>query len=749
MKKKLLKLLLSTVLLSGCSVQIIINGDTPSLPTISMGNSSVTTESSSDDLNISNSLNKDFSSSSSLQNSSTNSSLDKEEYNGKTYSNPVYVKKQDEDAYYENEVADPTVVKGDDGYFYCVATNRIMLRSSDACNWEVVTRNIIDHPSWGASYSSSSYGLWAPDLVKVQDKWIYYYSLSGWGSPIGIGYAVADDIAGPYVDKGKLFTGNEIGIQNCIDPQVFVDDDNRVYMTVGSFQGLYVLELTSDGTACLNGIEYQRGAKTLIGGRESGWDGSQYEGGYIIKKGEWYYYFGSVGTCCEGQNSTYRVVAGRSKNPTGPYVDKNGNAFTKSYNGTNYGELVIEAGSNKRNVVGPGHNSIFVDDAGEYWMYYHAFSSQDDFYTRHLFMDKILWDKDGYPYVENRMPSFLEAKNGPRFLDESNESEDNTNVIKSLTAKNEMSYMKLGQEDLVSNYYKLEGYKALSSKQKGVTVTSSNSDIIEIDSSNKILKAKGIGTAVITVTSTIDSSKSCSFSITVEQEFFDKNYAPFNSSWDSANENNKTNPYVRVNTNNADGIYAKGSEGIKWYIETEITIHQVYGNENWPKFGILANSFSNTSNGKNNKVYFFFDAPMNNQSEWKNFGICEVYNGNDWAWNGGVGNDRARHNDAVASINTPITFNETFKMGMLRDGFNFHLFVNDNYLISVASLHHLMGNIDNSKNDGSYKPTDAMAGFFSFNSDVTFSNYRLVTNDELVNAYMPSTPVYNNNWAAD
>ena len=47
--------------------------------------------------------------------------------------------------------------------------------------------------------------------------------------------------------------------------------------------------------------------------------------------------------------------------------------------------------------------------------------------------------------------------------------------------------MKLGQEDLVSNYYKLEGYKALSSKQKGVTVTSSNSDIIEIDSSNKIL----------------------------------------------------------------------------------------------------------------------------------------------------------------------------------------------------------------------------------------------------------------------
>ena len=48
-----------------------------------------------------------------------------------------------------------------------------------------------------------------------------------------------------------------------------------------------------------------------------------------------------------------------------------------------------------------------------------------------------------------------------------------------------------------------------------------------------------------------------------------------------------------------------------------------------------------------------------------------------------------------------------------------------------------------------YKPTDAMAGFFSFNAEVTFSNYKLVTNDELVNAYIPSNPVYNNSWAAD
>jgi arabinan endo-1,5-alpha-L-arabinosidase len=54
------------------------------------------------------------------------------------------------------------------------------------------------------------------------------------------------------------------------------------------------------------------------------WDGSTYEGSYIIKKDGYYYYFGSVGTCCEGKNSTYRVVVGRSESITGPYTDKAG-----------------------------------------------------------------------------------------------------------------------------------------------------------------------------------------------------------------------------------------------------------------------------------------------------------------------------------------------------------------------------------------------------------------------------------------
>lgn len=34
--------------------------------------------------------------------------------------------------------------------------------------------------------------------------------------------------------------------------------------------------------------------------------------------------FASVGSCCDGLNSTYRAVVGRSKDLLGPYVDDKG-----------------------------------------------------------------------------------------------------------------------------------------------------------------------------------------------------------------------------------------------------------------------------------------------------------------------------------------------------------------------------------------------------------------------------------------
>ncbi len=352
------------------------------------------------------------------------------EYFFGTYTNPTLVTYENGSPY-KTEVADPSIVRGDDGYFYIFSTLGRVLRSEDACNWIVYSDNIITRPTWDKDVWGESVNaqIWAPDVIKIGDKWIYYYSLSAWGKCCGVGYAVADEIAGPYTDMGKLFDYKEIKIDNAIDPHVFIDDDGRVYMSVGSFQGLFLLELTEDGTELLGGVEYQRDNKVLIAGKVGGWDGSTYEGSYIIKKDGMYYYFGSVGTCCEGKSSTYRVVVGRADNIAGPYTDAAGRPLTASGSGKTYGEMCLWTGITNANMSGAGHNSILLDDAGDYWIYYHAYSSADNFATRHLFMDKLSWDDNGFPYVsytyvndegeekESKVkPSFEIELDGPRFI---------------------------------------------------------------------------------------------------------------------------------------------------------------------------------------------------------------------------------------------------------------------------------------------------------------------------------------------
>ena len=85
--------------------------------------------------------------------------------------------------------------------------------------------------------------------------------------------------------------------------------------------------------------------------------GTAYEGTYIHKKDGHYYFFASIGSCCEGLKSTYTTVVGRSDNLFGPYVDKNGGSMMD-----NKHEVLIQKSNS---FVGTGHNSeIVTDNAG-------------------------------------------------------------------------------------------------------------------------------------------------------------------------------------------------------------------------------------------------------------------------------------------------------------------------------------------------------------------------------------------------
>lgn len=293
--------------------------------------------------------------------------------------------------YYTNPVVpyslpDPTILQEDD-QFYLFATEDIhnvpILRSSDLIHWTEIGTAFTDatRPTF-----EPGGGIWAPDINKIGKKYVMYYSMSKWGGEwtCGIGVASADKPEGPYTDHGMLFRSNGIGVQNCIDP-CFIHEKNKNFLFFGSFHGIYFVELSNDGLSVLPGETPLQVA------------GNAYEGTYIHKRGNYYYMFASIGTCCEGTRSTYTTVVARSENLFGPYMDKNGNRMMD-----NNHEILIH----KNNVfVGTGHNSeIVTDKRGNDWIFYHAFEASNAKKGRVLMMDRIIWE-DGWPKVEGSVPA--------------------------------------------------------------------------------------------------------------------------------------------------------------------------------------------------------------------------------------------------------------------------------------------------------------------------------------------------------
>lgn len=298
-----------------------------------------------------------------------------------TYTNPVV----------DYSLPDPSVIKGDDGYYYLYATEDIrnlpIHRSKDLVNWELVGTAFTDETR--PDFEPKG-GLWAPDINKIGDKYVLYYSMSVWGGEwtCGIGCAVADTPAGKFKDCGMMFRSNGINVQNSIDP-FYIEDGGKKYLFWGSFHGIYGIGLSDDG------LKVKEGAKPVQVA------GDAYEGTYIHKRDGYYYLFASIGRCCEGIKSTYTTVVGRSDKLFGPYFDKQGRSMSD-----NHHEVLIQK---NESFVGTGHNSeIVTDKAGDDWMFYHAVKVSDPD-GRVLMLDKIVWEED-WPSVKTNSPSLESEK---------------------------------------------------------------------------------------------------------------------------------------------------------------------------------------------------------------------------------------------------------------------------------------------------------------------------------------------------
>jgi len=316
--------------------------------------------------------------------------------------------------------ADPDVIQGRDGAYYAYGTTDPLndrdrdasgalrahhiptLRSTDLVHWTYVGDAFKDAPAWLEPGSPQ----WAPDVRYLGGRYVLFYTGTntkdavsgepGCDGDSAIGAATSASPTGPWKDVGHPVVAPRRHGPGCdflwtFDPAVVTDAAGRAYLYYGSyFGGVQVRDLAVRALTTAPATAQQ----VVIPNR--------LEGTFVVRRGGWYYLMGSATDCCRGPLTGYSVFAGRSRSPRGPFVDRLGVPLRASRAG---GTPVISMNGNRW--VGPGHNSVVTDAAGQDWFAYHAIDRGDPYLDppnplninkRPMLLDRLDW-VGGWPSV--------------------------------------------------------------------------------------------------------------------------------------------------------------------------------------------------------------------------------------------------------------------------------------------------------------------------------------------------------------
>jgi arabinan endo-1,5-alpha-L-arabinosidase len=230
---------------------------------------------------------------------------------------------------------------------------------------------------------------WAPDIIKVKDKYFVFLSTSSFGvnnSAIGVISSPTLNPADPaykWTDGGLIVKSDTLDDFNCIDPAALCDTDGRLWLCFGSFWGgIRLIELNPDTGRRIapNSPMYHIAHFDSI------------EASYIYKHDNYYYLFVNWGMCCRGANSTYNMRIGRSESITGPYLDKEGKDIATG-GGTSFMNIV------EGPLVGFGHAGI-IQVGDKYFISSHVESNASGAAPENagtLSIRPLTWDAQGWP----------------------------------------------------------------------------------------------------------------------------------------------------------------------------------------------------------------------------------------------------------------------------------------------------------------------------------------------------------------
>ena len=271
-------------------------------------------------------------------------------------------------------IHDPSTIVKCDGKYYTFGTGGGGLISADGWNWE----SGAVRPGGGA----------APDAMKIGNRYLVVYGSTGGG--LGGGHRgiintmwnkTLDPESPDFKFTDPIVVAETDYDEDCdaIDPSLLLDPTTgRLWCTYGTYFGfIRIVELDPRTGARVEG----NAAKDIA---------IDCEASSLIYKDGWYYLLGTHGTCCDGVNSTYNIVVGRSRNVTGPFVDNLGRDMLKG------GGRMVIGGSSR--LAGAGHFGRYVEEEGVEKMSLHFEADLDRSGRSVLAIRPLLW-KNGWPYA--------------------------------------------------------------------------------------------------------------------------------------------------------------------------------------------------------------------------------------------------------------------------------------------------------------------------------------------------------------
>lgn len=269
-------------------------------------------------------------------------------------------------------IHDPSTIVECDGKYYTFGTGGGGLISSDGWKWYPGA----ERPGGGA----------APDAMKINGRYLVAYSSTGGG--LGGGHSgriltmwtkSLDPDSPDFGFSEPVVVAESEYDEDCdaIDASLLLDPvTGRLWCTYGTYFGfIRIVELDPRSGARIEGNE----AKDIA---------IDCEATDLIYRDGWYYLLGTHGTCCDGVNSTYNIVAGRSRNVTGPFVDNVDRDMLKG------GGRMVLGGSSR--LAGAGHFGRYIEDEGVEKMSCHFEADFDRGGRSVLAIRPLLW-KNGWP----------------------------------------------------------------------------------------------------------------------------------------------------------------------------------------------------------------------------------------------------------------------------------------------------------------------------------------------------------------